>query len=781
MRQRFWDGQDKQLRDDLSMLKGNHLFAFGGSYQRNFDYHSRSDNGAGVNNQISYLSTSSGIFTSPSALNYIPSSVPASQYSNYETLYSEVLGLISSTQVMYTRSGPQLNLEPLGTQATDKDIIPYYAVYFDDTWHVKPTFTFNYGLGWNLEMPPYELNGNQVLMVDSNNNPIDVSDFIAQRQAAALQGTSYTPQVGFTLIRNVGAGPKYPYNPYYGEFSPRASFAWNPQANGGMLGHLFGSGKTVIRGGYSRIFGRLNGVDLVLVPLLGPGLLQGVTCVNPIMTGTCAGIGNATPANAFRIGTDGEVAPLAAASPTLPQPYYPGIGGNPETVDPESLDPNFKPDRVDNFTLTVQRELSHSITLEAGYIGKILRNEYMLQNLDSVPYMTTLGGETFAQAYAQVYEQMFFNGVSATNVTTQPFFEAALGGPTSGFCKGYSSCTAAVASNYGSLIKETAVSDLWNKLNAAQGWTLGRTVFSQPAPGGTVGQATSLGMNTSDGWGNYNALFVSFRTNTWHGLTAVSNFTWSRALGTSTILQANSSTTPLSPFDLGANYGPQGFDIKFLYNLSMYYSPPVFRNQKGILGHLLGGWSISPIFTAQSGSPIGVSYSEGNCTGCEAFGEVTTPGTSAVSSTSEEAVGFGPYTGGTSAQYGIAGNTGSNVIFGTNVVGNKAPLYGMNMFSNPGQVYGEFRPCILGFDTSCGGEDNLRGLPTWNLDAALIKDVGFYHERVGAQLFFTFTNVLNHFQPSNPSLSLTNPTAFGQITSQANTPRNLEFGIRVHF
>ncbi len=66
VRQRFWDGQDKQMRDDLTMLKGNHLFGFGGSYARNFDYHSRTDNGAGVNNQISYLSTSSGFnWTSP--------------------------------------------------------------------------------------------------------------------------------------------------------------------------------------------------------------------------------------------------------------------------------------------------------------------------------------------------------------------------------------------------------------------------------------------------------------------------------------------------------------------------------------------------------------------------------------------------------------------------------------------------------------------------------------------------------------------------------------------
>jgi hypothetical protein len=244
-----------------------------------------------------------------------------------------------------------------------------------------------------------------------------------------------------------------------------------------------------------------------------------------------------------------------------------------------------------------QYNTTHSLKLwRSRNEGEWLKK--LLINLDSVPYMTTLGGESFAQAYAQVYTQIFFNGVSPQNVMVQPFFEAALGGSSSGFRKGYSSCTDAVALQCGSLIKDTAVSDLWNKLNAAQGWALGRTVFSQPVPGGTTGQATLLGMNTSDGWGNYNALFVSFRTNSWHGLTAVPNFTWSRALGTSTILQANSSTTPLTPYDLGANYGPQRFDIKFLYNLSLYYAPTVFKGQKGILGHLLGGWSISPIFTA---------------------------------------------------------------------------------------------------------------------------------------------------------------------------------------
>ncbi len=782
IRQRFWDGQDKQIRDDLTMLKGNHLLGFGGAYARNFDYHSRSDNGAGVNNSATYEVYNAGFAWTAPSVQYIPTGVPSSSYSSYESLYSEVTGMIAATQLMYTRKGQQLNLQPIGSNATDKDVIPYYSLYFNDSWHMKPSFTLTYGFGWNLEMPPYELNGSQVELVDANNQPISSIDFLAQRQTAALAGSSYTPTIGYTLIRNVGSGPKYPYNPYYGEFSPRASFAWNPHYTDGILGKLLGSGKTVIRGGYSRIFGRLNGVNLVLVPLLGPGLLQGVVCQNPLSNGTCAGSGVATPATAFRIGTDGLTAPLPPATSTLPQPFFPGVGGNPETIDPYGLDPtNLKPDRTDNFTLTVQRELNSHIQVEVGYIGKILRNEFMEINLDSVPYMTTLGGQAFSAAYAQMYQQMFFSGVSATNVTAQPFFENALGGANSAFCKGYASCTAAVAVNYGSIVKATGVSDLWNRLNALSSWTLGRTMLSQPVAGGTTPQTTAAGLVGSYGWGNYNSLFVTLRTNNWHGLTAISNFTYGRALGTATNVQATSSTTPLTPFDLGANYGPQSFDYKFIYNLSISYTEPYFKSQHGVLGHILGGWTISPLFTAISGAPISIGYNDNAGGAYEAFGSIGTPGTSLFGASGQHAVGFLPYTGDMSAKYGVAGDNGTNVVYGTTGVGTKTTTPYLQAFANPGAVYGEFRPCVLGYDSSCGGGANMRGLPTWNLDANVIKDVGVYKERVGVMLFFTFTNVLNHFQPSNPSFSLTSPTTFGQITGQANTPRNMEFGIRVRF
>ncbi len=774
VRQRFWDGQDKQISDNLTSLKGNHLFQFGGNYQRDHDYHMRTDNGIGINNQVAYWTGNYGI-NNWSSSPYIPSTVPASQYSLYENLYSEVLGIVPQTQVAYTRAGSNLTLQPVGNAAYEESVIPYYNIFFSDTWHLKPSFTFTYGLAWALEMPPYEESGKQVELVDANANPVSFSSFINQREKAALAGSNYDPTLGFALVGNVGAGLKYPYNPFYGQFSPRSSIAWNPSFGNGLLGKVFGDRKTVVRAGYGRIYGRINGVNQVLVPLLGPGLLQGVTCQGATMQGQCLGAGQATPANAFRIGIDGNSAPLPTASTTLAQPFYPG-GTNPNAGDATALDPNYRPNRTDNFSISIQRQLSARMTMEFGYIGRISRNDYMQVNLDAVPTMTTLGGETFAQAYSNLY--LALCGASypcsatlpAAQAPVQAFFEAALGGSGSTYCKGYSSCTAAFAASQLSNFKINQVSNVWAALNNAAvaggvPWAGSRTMISSPLNGGN-NQATSISLVTSQGWSNYNAVYTSWKTNDWHGVTATSNFTWARALGTAGLAQYNSGGTALDPFDLQANYGPQLFDVRFNLNAALYYQPTMLQHFSGIKRTLLGGWTIAPLFTASSGVPIGAGYEPGSTT--EAFGESSSSGSS---TSAENAVGYSQYTGTTNTKYGVTGSGG---------IGTNNP-YGVNMFGSPAQVYSEMRPCILGYDTSCGGYGNLRGMPTWNVDAALTKDFGIIKERVGASVIFQVTNVFNHVVMSNPSLSLTSPTTFGRITSQANTPRNMEFGLRLHF
>ena len=187
---------------------------------------------------------------------------------NWGRDYAATLGIVSVSQIAYTRTGKNLTLNPPLTPAQDKVTIPYYNFYGTDTWRMTPKFTLTFGLGWTLEMPPTEANGKQVIFVGPDKHP-SAPPVLERREQAALQGQVFNPQVGFSSDWQHRSSLEYPYNPYYGEWSPRIAAAWD----------VFGDGRTVIRGGYGRTYGRLNGVDLVLVPLLGTGLIQAVQCI----------------------------------------------------------------------------------------------------------------------------------------------------------------------------------------------------------------------------------------------------------------------------------------------------------------------------------------------------------------------------------------------------------------------------------------------------------------------------------------------------------------------
>ena len=78
----FLDGKDNMIRDDVSNLHGNHLFQFGGTYERNWDFHERSNKRGGINYQPVYelgIASNSGINVAPD----IPSSVATGDAINF--------------------------------------------------------------------------------------------------------------------------------------------------------------------------------------------------------------------------------------------------------------------------------------------------------------------------------------------------------------------------------------------------------------------------------------------------------------------------------------------------------------------------------------------------------------------------------------------------------------------------------------------------------------------------------------------------------------------------
>src|SRR5262249_8938218 len=129
----------------------------------------------------------------------------------------------------------------------------------------------------------------------------------------------------------------------------------------------------------------------------------------------------------YRLGVDGA-APVAPTSPTIPIPYAPGIpfGDNSDL----GFDPNMKLGYVHSVDLTLQRELPGSMLLEIGYLGRFGRRLSLTANLNATPFfirdMSGKSSQTFAQAFDAVATQLR-SGVTAANVTPQPFFENNVG------------------------------------------------------------------------------------------------------------------------------------------------------------------------------------------------------------------------------------------------------------------------------------------------------------------------------------------------------------------
>jgi hypothetical protein len=285
--------------------------------------------------------------------------------------------------------------------------------------------------------------------------------------------------------------------------------------------------------------------------------------------------------------------------------------------------------------------------------------------------------------------------------------------------------------------------------------------FTQHTMLNTVGQLSSgVALNTSTGYGNYNAGYASLKMAAWRGLTMQSNLTWSKALGTGAVVQASSEITPDDPFDLRTMYGYQDYNRKYVYNLFFVYQPPFYKGQQGLMGRLLGGWSFAPVFTAGSGSPIEIETSD-------IAGQAYGAGDAVNYFDNENAIQIGPIQGG-HAYY-------------------SRPSGGLpvNIFKNGTAAISDFRNPILGLDPRDGGNGNYPGLAYWNLDFSIRKNIRVA-ESFSLEFQGVFANVLNHNQMLDPiGMGLYAPTLFGALLGSAQEQlggdRQVELSVRVRF
>ena len=198
-----------------------------------------------------------------------------------------------------------------------------------------------------------------------------------------------------------------------------------------------------------------------------------------------------------------------------------------------------------------------------------------------------------------------------------------------------------------------------------------------------------------------------------------------------------------------------------------------------LMSRLVGGWTVSPIFSFGTGLPINFatgSYQEQ----VQAFdGDLSAQAIPIGTNKNSQLTNsphFGITSNGTVGVNGDAANGGS----------------GVNMVADPAAVFNGYRPFILGIDGRTGGAGTVRGQMRWNLDLGITKDTSIT-ERVGFQFYFQAFNILNHMQWGDPSMNLQDPADFGVLGGQynpltlggslasANYTRVIQLGLRVHF
>jgi hypothetical protein len=106
---------------------------------------------------------------------------------------------------------------------------------------------------------------------------------------------------------------------------------------------------------------------------------------------------------------------------------------------------------------------------------------------------------------------------------------------------------------------------------------------------------------------NYNSLQATLRFQNWHGLTSGINYTYSHCPD---FIDGDVGGIIDNSYDVGAEYGSCGYDIRHNLIINYTYMLPIFRANTGFAGKALGGWQLSGITTFSSAPPPSSTMTE---------------------------------------------------------------------------------------------------------------------------------------------------------------------------
>ncbi len=235
-----------------------------------------------------------------------------------------------------------------------------------------------------------------------------------------------------------------------------------------------------------------------------------------------------------------------------------------------------------------------------------------------------------------------------------------------------------------------------------------------------------------------------------HGLQINANYTYGKALDEiSDVFSVKGGATGITtPYNPSHNYGPADFDIRHQGTVTVNY---VSQSKAHKL--LLGGWGLSPIFSAHSGSTIAVI--DGNSS--------YDPNRSGLTGL-QRAVYIGP---------GKPTNAYNHSVSPAGIAGAGTPTLNKALFA-PYKC-----PVNVNSGLFCDppGRNSLTGLRQYNLDAQIGKHI-YLGERFSVTLQAAFFDVDGHVEWSNPVGDI-NSSNFGK--SLAAGGREGQLSARIEF
>jgi len=387
------------LGDNVTWVNGAHTFR-GGAEQR-WVYSNGASN-FGRSETINFnTSQFGGSFLQDAAGNPIPTTGIGGQLQNFASLLYGFFGAQSQSQ-FFNKDAVRVDQDYRGYRVRET------GIYFQDTWRVRPNLTLNYGLRWDYNAVPYEVNGQMSTLVDQNPS--------GPQPAGGFE---------FKLVGKNSANPNLKlWDNDYNNFAPRFGFNYSPGWSTGWISKLTGGPtKMSIRGGYGifydRVFTNLFGNSRANPPFQRDFQFLFDFLGQRGFTGGIADDGNG---NITRVPTQ-ETSPFAVNGDEL-LPVIFALPGN------NDFQSKFATPYTQSWNFGFQRELGHLFLFEADYVGShgvdLLRD--ISGALPSVTRVNAIRG-TNTQISPTSTRNNFLNGV--LNTAFNPIFlNVALGHST---------------------------------------------------------------------------------------------------------------------------------------------------------------------------------------------------------------------------------------------------------------------------------------------------------------------------------------------------------------